>query len=272
MNQLKQEKRQLILNLLTEGSSIRGATRITGVTQVTIIKLIRDIGKLCEADSARRIRNINSQRIQADEIHCSIHTRKINLSPLDRRGDKGDHYLWIALDADTKLVPCYVLGKRNELYCRVFIDQLEKRVTSNFQLTTDAFSAYKASIPISLLRRISYAQVIKTFGKSGTDRGETYSPRVIVRIRPSVIHGNPDPKYISTSFIERQNLTVRMECRRFARLTNALSKKIDCHKAAIAIHFWKYNFMRSHQSLGGRTPAMAAGLTTNPLAWADILG
>lgn len=271
MNQLKQEKRELILTLLTEGNSLRAITRITGVSKVTTIKLIRDVGKRCEEELDRRLRNIRSERIQADELYSFLHTRKINLTPAERAGEWGDVYVFVAIDADTKLVPCYEVGKRNEIYARAFIEKLRKRVVGNFQLTTDAFVAYNAAISIDLVRRITYAQLIKSFRKSGGDKREGYSPSVFVRIKPSVVYGNPDPKHISTSYIERQNLTLRMECRRFARLTNAISKKMDCHKAAIAMHYFKYNFIRGHQSLDGRTPAMAAGLTTEPLTWAEVL-
>lgn len=272
-NQLKPEKRRMILALLTEGNSVRGTSRLTGASPVTIIKLIRDVGKRCEQELNSRLLNLRSDRIECDEIHSNLHTKRHRLPPELRDSIWGDQYIYIALDSDTKLIACYMVGKRTGMTTKMFLDQLENRVVTRFQLSTDQYQSYPANLSRTLKKRISYGQIVKSYSTETRRTGsrDWYRPSQIISIKRQPKFGNPNYRHISTSFIERQNLTIRMECRRLARLTNAYSKKLDCHLAAIAIHVFKYNFIRPHMSLNKETPAMRANLCDRPLTWDVVL-
>lgn len=269
-NYLKPERKKMVLDLLVEGNSIRGISRITGTHVETTIRLLRTVGARCESELDRRLRNVEVKRVQADELFCFVSCKDKRLEPKERGGERGTQFVFVAIDADSKLVPCYLIGKRNEQNAWTFIDELLKRTRGRFQLTTDSFNGYNDIDTQVFRRRVDYARLIKIFENKGEKKRERYSPATYVRLIPSIVCGNPDPKHISTSYVERQNLTMRMQMRRFARLSNAFSKKLDCLKAALAIHFWHYNFCRSHLSLR-MTPAMAAGIAQTFSTWDEVL-
>jgi len=270
VNRLKPEKQEMVLNLLVEGNAIRGTQRITGVNRRTIIRLIRETGERCQQSLDERMRNIHSKRMQCDEIWTYVAKKQKKLKPHEKNGEFGDQYVFIAIDADTKLIPCFLVGKRNEDNAFNFIQELQRRTVGRFQLTTDAFNGYKYIDTIGFRKRVDYAQLIKIYHGNGNNKKEGYSPCDFIRLEQSLICGNPEQKHISTSYIERQNLTIRTQMRRFTRLTNAFSKKLDCLKAALAIHFWHYNFMRIHRTLRV-TPAMESGITSKILTWNEVL-
>lgn len=270
MNKLKLERKKMVLDLLIEGNSLRGTQRITGVHRETIIRLVREVGEQCSKLMDKYMRDIRSRAFQVDEIWTYVHCKKERLPKNERDGDWGDQYVFVAIDADTKLVPCFLVGKRNEDNARNFIDELQERVVGRFQLTTDAFAGYDRIDSIGFRRRVAYAKIIKIFKSNGYDKREGYRPSDYVRLDKRKICGNPVKAEISTSYVERQNLTMRTQMRRFTCLTNAFSKKLDCLKAACAIHFWYYNFMRVHQTLRC-TPAMKAGIASTFATWDEVL-
>lgn len=271
MNRLKIEKQEMIMKLLVEGSSVRSIERVTGVHRDTIIRLMKRVGARCEKELDTRMRGLEVERIQADEIWTYVMKHKRYLQPHEQDGEFGDQFVYIALDADTKLIPCYVVGKRTKLNTLQFMWELRRRVkTRKFQLTTDSFWAYEDSVDTIFGIDIDYGQLIKVYGKNGTDKREGYSPSQFVEVRPSVVTGNPDRNHISTSYVESQNFLIRSGLRRFTRLTNGYSKKLECLKAALAVYFWHYNFVRRH-STPRMTPAMAAGLSKTFSSWKDVL-
>ena len=206
------------------------------------------------------MRNLNCQRLQLDELWAFVGMKQKRASRLAERGEFGDAYTFVALDADTKLVPCFHVGRRTWNDTSIFIDDLRSRIVNRPQITTDAFAAYYGSIRRAFDGHVDYAQIFKVFAsETNTGRGR-YSPPEMVRSEKEVLIGNPDPAHVSTSFVERQNLSIRMECRRFTRLTNAFSKKLANLKASVALHYAHYNFVRVHRTLRC-TPAMAAGVT-----------
>lgn len=249
MNVLKQEKKELVLNLLTEGNTLRGIQRLTGIHRETTIRLIRNVGENCERFMDKKMKYLRVNYLQCDEVAVTLFKRQANLKKEDKNGDWGLQWIFIAIDAETKIVPTYVVGKRTAQNAYDFIQDVQSRIIGHFQLTTDSFNGYKTIDTMGLRRRASYARLIKVFREHGYDKKQGYSPAKLVRQTPSVIFGKPDPKHISTSLIERQNLTLRQQMRRFARLTNAFSKKLDCLKRALAIHFYWYNFCRLHETI-----------------------
>ncbi len=271
MNRLKQEKQQMILSLLVEGNSVRSIERITGVHRDTIIRLMCRIGTRCEQILDKRLRDLSLKQVQTDEIWTFVHTKKEKLPAIERFGEKGDQFVFIAMDAETKLIVCYVVGKRNGHNAYRLMDELRKRVVGRIQLTTDAFNGYVDAVDRAFGCEIDYAQLTKIYGKSnGDERHEAYSPREVKRTEKSIKGGNPDPDYISTSYIERQNLNIRTGLRRFTRLSLGFSKKLECLKAALAIYIWHYNFRRLHLSLRV-TPAMEAGIANTFSDWGEII-
>lgn len=268
MNILPIEKKALVLSLLTEGQSIRSTSRLTGVSQPTILKLLLDT-----AEQARNLHdnfmvNIRSRYIECDEQWQYVYCKQKRV-PDGQHFAKGDFYTFIAMDSETKLVPVYRVGKRNAELTNSFMRELATRVVSRFQLSTDSFAPYRDAVDWAFGTEVDYGQIHKEYRE--TVEGEKrYSPASIIRVTKKVMAGSPKPRKICTSYIERQNLTVRMQCRRFTRLTNGFSKKLQYHEAAVAIHFFWYNFGRIHQSLRV-TPAMEAGITNRLWTWQDLL-
>jgi IS1 family transposase len=264
MNRLPTERRAQIIGLLAEGNSLRAASRLADVSVNTVTKLLQDVGAACEEYQDKTIRGLKSKRIQCDEIWAFVYAKAKNL-PEQYKGavGYGDVWTWTALDADSKLIVSWAVGRRDGFTASAFIRDLADRLATRVQLTTDGHKVYLEAVEGAFGSNIDYAMLVKMYeGDSGkaTPAERRYSPAVCTGSREQTITGNPDPQHISTSFVERQNLTMRMSMRRFTRLTNAFSKKVDNHKAAIALHFMHYNFARLHKTLRV-TPAMEAGIS-----------
>ncbi len=268
MNCLHRSKKVQILSMLTEGMSICAISRITGVHKVTILKLLNEAGEECEALLDSKMRDIPAKEIQADEIWTYVAKKQRKVRRSDGLG-VGDQFIFVAMEAETKLIPCYAVGKRDTLTANRFMIDLQSRIRGRVQLTTDAFRAYPDAVELAFGVDVDYAQLIKAFRSNGFTR-EVYNPSDIIQTVPITIVGNPDKRSISTSYIERQNLTMRMQMRRLTRLTNGFSKKLCNLKAALALHFAWYNFGRIHQTLKV-TPAMEAGITDYLWGWEDIM-
>lgn len=259
MNRLSVAERAQIIAALVEGNSIRATCRMTGAAKGTVTRLLVDVGRACAAYQDEHLRGLACQRLECDEIWAFCHSKAKNV-PQEHRGEfgYGDVWTWVAVDADTKLVPSWLVGQRNGADARYFMEDLASRLSHRVQLTTDDLRLYLEAVEGAFGAAIDYAQLIKMYGPdpSGEKR---YSPAECTGIEIKPIQGDPDPDHISTSYVERQNLTMRMGMRRFTRLTNAFSKKVDNLACAVALHFMYYNFARKHQTLK-TTPAMAAGV------------
>ena len=260
MNRLTKDKRRQVVAALVEGNSIRSTVRMTGVAKNTISKLLVNLGCVCSEYQHHVMHHLECERIQCDEIWSYCYAKQKNLPP-DKKGRKGfgDVYTWVALDADTKLVPTWLVGSRNARCANAFIADLAGRLTKRVQLTTDGYKAYLEAVEGGFGGDVDYATLVKLYGEA-PEAEKRYSPAKCIGAEIAQIVGNPDPADISTSYVERQNLTMRMSMRRFTRLTNGFSKKIENLSAAIALHFMHYNFCRIHASLRV-TPAMAAKVT-----------
>jgi IS1 family transposase len=270
VNVLPKEKQIQIINALVEGCSVRATARLVGVEHKTVLRVLLRTGQHCANLLDEKMRGIRSRFIQVDEMHGFVYVRQMNLNP--SRHDEitmGEQYLFIALDSETKLIPSFLIGKRNAENAYHLMKDLESRIVTRPQLTTDGFRPYVNAIDDTFGTQVDYAMLVKTYAGDETNR-ERYSPSEIVDARPVPVMGNPKPQYISTSHVERQNLTVRMQLRRFTRLTNAFSKKLENLKAALSLYFAWYNFCRIHSSLRV-TPAMAAGVSHSVWNLSDLL-
>jgi IS1 family transposase len=268
MNRLDTNSRVRIVSALVEGNSIRGTARMTGVSKTTVMKLLADIGLVCSIHMDRVMRDLDCERVQCDEIWSFVGSKAKNV-PDDKRGEWGDIWTWVAIDADTKLVPTFLVGGRGMPEAHMFMTDLAKRLRHRVQLTTDGLHIYASAVRGAFGGDVDYAQVVKVYTSDAVGK---YSPGALRDLDITVMNGNPDRDHISTSYVERQNLTMRMSMRRFTRLSNAFSKKIENHAAAVALHFAHYNFVRPHASLDGRTPAMAAGLTDHAWSVTELVG
>ena len=271
MNKLSNEKRTQVIAALVEGNSMLAVSRMTGVAKNTVSKLLADIGEACAAYQDKAFRDLKSKRIECDEIWSFVYAKERHLTPeLQGVFGYGDVYTWVAIDADSKLVPCWNVGRRDAQSGIAFIKDLSERLARRVQLSTDGFKVYLTAIEEAFGADIDYGMIVKVYGHSQDESQTRYSPAECIGCEKETISGNPDPNLISTSYIERQNLTMRMSIRRFTRLTNGFSKKIENHMHAVALHYMHYNFVRIHKSLRC-TPAMAAGVTEHLWEIEDIV-
>ena len=270
MNKLDRKTRIQILACLIEGNSIRSTARITDTSKNTIIRLLRDIGAVCADYQDQVLRNLTCKRLECDEIWSFCHAKQKNV-PEEKRGEfgYGNVWTWVAIDAKTKLAISWLVGLRNTDWAKLFMTDTAERLKHRVQLTTDGFRPYLEAVDEAFGCDIDYAMLVKMYGKSPEEESR-YSPAKCIGASQEVITGNPDKKEVSTSYIERQNLTMRMGMRRFTRLTNGFSKKIDNLRHAVALHFMHYNFVRIHTTLKV-TPAMEAGVTDKLWSLEDIV-
>jgi IS1 family transposase len=268
MNKLSVDEKTQIIGALVEGNSIRATCRMTGHSKGAVLKLLGEVGRACLEFHDNKVRNVRSRRIQCDEIWAFCYAKQKNV-PAKFQGEfgYGDVWTWTAIDADTKLIVGFNVDRRNSAAAFAFIHDLRARLANRMQLTTDGYKVYLDAVEDAFGADIDYAMLVKLYGSSQEET--RYSPAECLGCEVRPISGNPDPKHISTSYSERQNLTMRMNMRRFTRLTNAFSKKVENLICAISLHFVYYNFVRIHQTLRV-TPAMEAGLMESPMEIREI--
>ena len=271
MNKLSNARRGAVVRAIVEGNSIRATVRMTGVAKNTIVKLLADLGAACARYQDEHLRNLKCRRVQCDEIWSFVYAKEKNV-PEAKRGTfgYGDVWTWTAIDADSKLVPSWRVGPRDLATAYDFMHDLAERLSGRVQLTTDGLKVYLEAVESAFNLEIDYAVLQKIYG-ADPDAERRYSPAKCIGCETQIVTGNPNPQHISTSYVERQNLTMRMSMRRFTRLTNAFSKKLENHAAMLALYFMYYNFVRIHQTLR-TSPAQAAGVTEKLWDVEDIVG
>lgn len=270
MNKLPIEKRVQIIHLLVEGNSLRSTSRIADVSINTVTKLLVEVGAACQKFHDETVVGITSQKVQADEIWSFVGAKEKNASQEQKEQGMGDAWTWTAIDADSKLIVSWYVGDRSFVSASEFMHDVASRISNRVQLTTDGWKSYLTAVDDAFGGQIDYAQLIKIYGQpEGQGNERRYSPAECTGTEKYVISGTPDAKYVSTSYVERQNLTMRMHMRRFTRLTNAFSKKIENHCHAIALHFVYYNFCKVHKTLKV-TPAMEAKVTKRVMTLEEV--
>ena len=269
MRKLSTEKRVAILSALVEGNSINSTCRMTGASKVTVLRLLADVGTFCQQYHNVYVRGLQSKRVQVDELWAFCGCK--DKAKLAGAGGFGSVWTWVGIDADSKICVSYLVGLRGPEFAQPFIADLADRIDSRIQLTSDGHGPYVEAVDAAFQGEIDYAQLIKVFGTSNSvEEHRRYSPAECKGCKKQVRAGNPSRDHISTSYVERQNLTVRMGSRRFTRLTNGHSKKVENHEHAVALHFFHYNFIRKHMTLK-TTPAVAAGIANAPLTVLDLV-
>jgi len=274
MNTLPQAKKAQILKALTEGASVRSTARMVGVSKNTVLKLLVEIGEMCTVYQFYKLRNLPTKRVQADELWAFVGAKQRNA----KRGGDGDCWTYVALDADTKLAITWLVGARNQENTLDFVRDLSERVANRVQISTDGLYHYPTAVEAAFgWQGADYAQIIKVFSHNRGEQGR-YSPPTCVGVEKKAVMGSPEVAHVSTSFVERQNLTMRMTNRRFTRLTNAFSRKVQNHEMAVALHFMTYNFCKPHGTLTKAakgvhtTPAMASGVADHVWSVEEVLG
>ena len=274
MNKLSLERKVRVIKALVDGNSIRATCRITDTAKGTVTRLLRDVGKACAEYQDNHLRNLSCQRVECDEIWSFCYAKAKNV-PQDKQDQfgYGDVWTFVAIDSDTKLVLSWLVGLRELEYAHAFAKDIKERLSNRVQLTTDGHRMYYEAIKNTFGNDIDYAMLVKYYGNTREEYGR-YSPPKCTHAKPKLIKGSPDMTKVSTSYIERQNLTMRMSMRRFTRLTNGFSKKIENLEYAVALHFMYYNFARPHKTLTNpypKTPAMAAGISNHIWAIGEIV-
>ena len=270
MNRLDIKTRAQILGLLVEGNSLRATSRLADVSINTVTKLLVDVGQAASDYQDKVLRNLPCKRVQVDEIWSFVGAKEKNASPEQKANGFGDIWTWTAICADTKLIPSWYVGERDSEAAIKFMDDLAKRLANRVQLTSDGHKAYLEAVEGAFGGDIDYGVIVKMYGNT-VEGQKRYSPAECTGVRKTRVEGNPDPKHVSTSYAERANLTMRMSMRRFTRLTNAFSKKVENHAHAVALHMMFYNFGRIHKTLRV-TPAMATGVADHVWSLEEIAG
>jgi len=270
MNRLSVAKRAQVVSALIEGNSINAIVRMTGVAKHTVLKLLEDMGCACAAYHHHNVRGLCVRRLQCDEIWAFCGAKAKNVTLEQKAAGWGDVWTWTAIDADTKLCVSYLVGGRSAGWANDFMQDCSERIIGRPQITTDAHKPYLRDVEEAFGADADYAMLHKVYGYTEAPDSR-YSPATCIGCDMKVVSGDPDPKHVSTSFVERQNLTMRMSMRRFTRLTNGFSKKIENHGHAVALHFMHYNFVRVHSTLRV-TPAMEAGLTHHVWTLEELIG
>ncbi len=263
------ERRAAVLTALVEGLSIAATCRMFSVNKVTVLRLLADAGTLAADYHDLTVRNLATKRVQVDEIWSFVHSKDANVRSENWGKGHGDSWCWVSMDADTKLVINWLVGGRDMRYGRAFVADLASRLTDRVQLTSDGWQVYRDAVKRAFGTDVDYAMLIKEYAKP-TEGYARYSPPICIAARSSVQTGQPDEQHINTSYVERQNLTMRMQMRRFTRLTNGFSKTEQNHKYAIALHYMHYNFIRRHQTLK-TTPAVASGIADKVWTMVDFV-
>ncbi len=270
MNKLPIQKRVQIINCLVEGMSMRATSRLADVSINTVTKLLVDVGRACEKFHNEHVQNLAAKNVQCDEIWSFVYSKEKNI-PEGMEDHAGDVWTWTALDADSKMIVSWYVGQRDAVAANDFMNDVASRLANRVQLTTDGHRAYLTAVENAFKGEIDYAMLVKIYGQpEGSTTQRRYSPAECVGAEKTTITGTPDEKKVSTSYVERQNLTMRMHNRRFTRLTNAFSKKIENHCYAIALHFVYYNFVKIHKTLRV-PPAMEAKLIKRLMTIEDIV-
>jgi IS1 family transposase len=270
MNRLSKEQQIRVVAALVEGNSLRSASRMTGVARNTVTTLLLDLAEGCAGYHDRHVRNLKVRRLQCDEIWNFVGAKAKNTSPEKKAEGWSDTWTWTAVDADTKLCVSYLVGGRDLGWGTEFMLDCAHRISNRVQITTDGHRAYMEAVETAFGADIDYAQLQKIYG-APAENHTRYSPEQCIGCDRKVVCRNPDPKHVSTNFVERQNLSMRMSIRRFTRLTNAFSKKVENHAAAVALWFMYYNFCRAHQTLRV-TPAMEAGISNHVWTIEELVG
>lgn len=270
MNRLAIDKRTAVIAALIEGTSINATCRMTGTAKNTVLKLLKEMGCACAAYHNAHVRNLRVRRVQADEIWSFVHGKDKNLTLEQVQSGLGSIWTWKAIDADSKLVISYMIGDRGADTAKAFMQDVASRVSNRIQLTTDGHRVYADAVEEAFGADIDYAMLVKIYGASNDNPDSRYSPATCIGCRTGVLAGNPDSAYISTSYVERSNLSMRMGMRRFTRLTNGFSKKVENHGHMVALYFMHFNFCRIHKTLRV-TPAMEAGLTDHVWSLEELL-
>jgi IS1 family transposase len=261
MNRLTSSQRASVITCLIEGCSVRSTVRMTGVAKKTVLRVLVEVGAVCADYQDRVMRNLKSERVQIDEMWQFVYCKERHVTPsiASKNPGAGDAWLWAAIDADSKLAITWLVGERTPEAARDFVEDLAGRLASRIQLTSDGLKLYVKAVDRAFGGDVDYAMLVKIYGKPEGEE-KRYSPAVCIGCESHVITGTPEPKHINTSYVERHNLSVRMTNRRFTRLTNGFSKKIENHAASVALGYFAYNFIKIHSTLR-TTPAMAAGVT-----------
>jgi IS1 family transposase len=270
MNVLNKQKQISVISALAENASIRSIERMTGIHRDTIMRLGVRVGKACENILDQKMRGLNCRSIEVDELWGFIQKKQARTSTADRRFGFGDVWTFLSIDPETKLMPSYLVGKRDHYHATVFMEDLASRLNNRIQLSSDALTAYRDAVERAFGAEIDYGQIVKEYASPAREDQRKYSPATLVAVYKSAVNGVPNPAKVCTSYIERANLTVRLHCKRLARLTLAFSKKLENFKAAIALHLAYYNLVKTHGTLRC-TPAMAAGIESTHLSVENLI-